>query len=249
LTVPLWVWHRLELDRRYQSEGINLPSRAKPAIDVDHIVSFASWQRRIDAGQGDPAWENDVNQLGNCFLLEKNFNVSKLDRPLGDLLCEIDRFKDDEVLRAWREVMDLPAEMVDSGSQPAEALRQLFADRTQRIKDALAAFVRNEVELEPDADPSSVFGEWATSYTEKGNDVDAPMRLSQDGMVVTGSYGKDGRISGRMTGRRLHGDWSEAGMSGGFAWEFDSAGVTFTGTWGNRGKSHGQGRWRGKRKP
>jgi hypothetical protein len=104
------------------------------------------------------------------------------------------------------------------------------------------------VELEPEADPPSVFGEWATSYTEKGSDVDAPMRLSQDGVIVTGSYGKNGRISGRLTGRRLHGDWSEATMSGGFAWEFDSQGATFTGTWGNRGKSHGQGGWRGKRK-
>jgi hypothetical protein len=137
--------------------------------------------------------------------------------------------------------------MVDSGQQRAERLRELFGLRTELIKASLASFVRNEVGMEPDADPPVVHGEWSTSFVEKDKKSEATLRLSQDGLNVHGEYGENGRVSGRLTGRRLHGEWSEGDYQGGLAWEFDVEASTFTGTWGNGARSHSGGTWNGSR--
>lgn len=247
--VPLWVWHQLTAARRDASKGLNIPkSRAKLQLDVDHIVSFASWERRLAAGEGPEAWANDVNQLGNCFLLEKNFNINKLDKPLGELLDKLSALSVPAARSQWMEGMALGPEMVTPPSVPLEDLRSRILDRTARIKADLVAFVQGEVGFAEEVEVEDVTGAWTTTFEEDGKPKDATVVLRQDDTKVTGTYGEACVIDGTFQGAWLHGTWSEPGYSGRFAWMFTADGRRFDGTWGVNKKPDGAGRWTGQRK-
>ncbi len=75
-----------------------------------------------------------VNELGNCMLLEKNFNISKSDKPLKSFLEEVHEFRKGEMsLTDWSNALDLDLQQVDSGGASANTLRDLFVLRTQKI--------------------------------------------------------------------------------------------------------------------
>lgn len=246
--VPLWVWHRLDVDRQAASEGINLPKlRKRPSTEVDHIVSFENWQTRIAKGEGTEDWENDVNQLGNCFLLQKNFNVTKLNKPLAELLAKIDKLAPEEERRAWTALMDIPGGMVDPAQTTLGELRVLIGARTARIKKDLESFVRDEKRL-ADTNPAiDVSGAWRTAHVFQEVPIDGPMQLQQEGDRVTGTYGELGSITGELEGHRLRGKWKERAEYGWFEWTFDAGGSSFAGTWGAKKSSHDGGAWTGSR--
>lgn len=245
--VPLWVWHRLTPERRRHSRLLNSKRTAKASLDVDHIVSFMSWERRRLAGQvpdgadATAEWEDTVNALGNCFLLEKNFNISKYDKPLGEWLEELDNFPRDE----WSAALDLTPDHVDSGDKSVAQLFTQIAERTRRVKAELVAFVRDDRRL-PSAEPISVEGSWTGGYMDKKARVDAPMTLKQDGRRVTGTYGESGKLEGTLDDFTLTGTWIEPKGAGRFSFQFDAAVATFTGSWG-KGKVTGGGAWSGAR--
>src|SRR5271166_5762437 len=96
--VALWLWHRLD-EARWQDSQIGL--RTKKAkdllVEVDHVFSIKSWddicKRHGLATQIEE--NNPINQLGNCILLEKDFNISKGKKSAREFLSEVHEFKDD----------------------------------------------------------------------------------------------------------------------------------------------------------
>ena len=94
-----------------------------------------------------------VNDLGNCMLLEKNFNISKSNSPLKEFLEGVHEFKNGTfTIEEWSTALDLKMPQVDSANTGIEILRTLFAERTQKICNDLEQFVRGtkgRIDLEP----------------------------------------------------------------------------------------------------
>ena len=84
-----------------------------------------------------------VNELGNCMLLEKNFNISKSNKPLKKFLEQVHEFKDGQTkIEEWATALELTMPQVDSANTAADVLRTLFAERTKKIRGDLEQFVR-----------------------------------------------------------------------------------------------------------
>ncbi len=84
-----------------------------------------------------------VNELGNCMLLEKNFNISKSNKPLKQFLEGVHEFKTGTVtVEEWAAALDLKMPQVDSSNTAIDILRALFAERTQKIRGDLEQFIR-----------------------------------------------------------------------------------------------------------
>jgi hypothetical protein len=128
-------------------------SRRQNHLDVDHIVACDLWQSKLDMLKtkpptGVPVEKIDelvpiVNELGNCMLLEKNFNISKSNKPLKNFLENVHEFKLGELtVNEWATALALSMPQVDSANTPVAELRTLFNDRTQAIRSDLEQFVR-----------------------------------------------------------------------------------------------------------
>jgi hypothetical protein len=86
-----------------------------------------------------------MNDLGNCMLLEKNFNISKSNKPLKEFLEGVHEFKEGEcTIESWATALDLEMPQVDSSDTPIASLLDLFTQRTQKIKRDLEEFVRGK---------------------------------------------------------------------------------------------------------
>jgi hypothetical protein len=84
-----------------------------------------------------------VNELGNCMLLEKNFNISKSNRALKEFLLGVHEFKEGVLtIEEWAAALDLQMPQVDSATTAVDVLGSLFADRTQKIRGDLEQFAR-----------------------------------------------------------------------------------------------------------
>jgi hypothetical protein len=146
--VPLWLWHRLE-GARWEMSKIPLrdSNRRKLSLDVDHLVSCAYWGVTADLGVGDPetlagATGGELNDLGNCSLLESTFNRSKSADTLESLLKQVHEVKAGKVALAdWYAAMGIvPALSNPRAATPAE-IRTAIEERTKEIKDDLKAYV------------------------------------------------------------------------------------------------------------
>jgi hypothetical protein len=163
---PLWLWNRLDRKRWEKAKlALRQDSRRQNRLEVDHIVACKLWESKLDAlkgesGAGDGATENieelapAVNELGNCMLLEKNFNISKSSMPLKEFLEGVHEFRVGEfTVEEWATALDLEMPQVDSANAPVTALRALFTERTQKIRIDLEQFVRGiktRVDIEAD---------------------------------------------------------------------------------------------------
>lgn len=145
--LALWVWHRLDASR-WDSSQVQIPkSKKKPALDVDHIVSCSFWEKHIQPqtaeGQPEDAWGAKLNDLGNCFLLEKNFNISKSDKSLLEFLGEVHEIGSGKLpIAEWQESLLIKAAQLDPANHTADEVRAEIDARTARIKEELRAFVR-----------------------------------------------------------------------------------------------------------
>lgn len=149
----LWVWNRLD-QKRWEKARLALrqEGRRQIRLDVDHIVACNLWASKFTALKsnvgGDAAKNIDellpaVNELGNCMLLEKNFNISKSDMPLKQFLEGVHEIREgDFTIEEWAAALDLNMQQVDSASTPVEPLRALFTERTQTIRGDLEQFIR-----------------------------------------------------------------------------------------------------------
>jgi hypothetical protein len=151
----LWLWNRLEQNRWEKAKlALRQDGRRRNSLEVDHIVAWNLWQSKIDtlkgmSPPGDAVVENIeelapvVNELGNCMLLEKNFNISKSNKPLQQFLENIHEFKVGTItVDEWAAALDMKMPQVDSANSAVEVLRELFAERTQKIRADLEQFIR-----------------------------------------------------------------------------------------------------------
>jgi hypothetical protein len=155
----LWIWNRLEATRWDQAKlALRQSSRRQNALEVDHIVAFDLWKSKLEMlpplqaatdGGGKILTREDaaprINDLGNCMLLEKNFNISKSNKPLKNFLQDVHEFKNGErTIESWAAPLDLEMSQVDPLNISVESLLDIFTKRTQKIKRDLEDFVRGK---------------------------------------------------------------------------------------------------------
>lgn len=147
--LPLWIWHRLD-PKRFTNSSVTLqtPARVKATPDVDHLVSVSVWEKRLQARRGDLAGSDLVdlvNEIGNCWLMEKNFNCSKSDRPLLDLLSQVHEFKSGaRDVTEWSVPLLIPNSLLVVNGQGLDSLAEAIRTRTDRIKQELKDFVAGQ---------------------------------------------------------------------------------------------------------
>jgi hypothetical protein len=144
----LWVWHRLDV-RRWRMSKIPLRygKSKKTALEVDHTVAFALWERILASGL--PAGVTDqeeaqafANLLGNCCLLDKTFNISKSDKSLKSFLEQIHEFKSGQVnLHEWSTTIAIPLPMLEPTGACADNIAKAIQERDKLIRSEVAAFV------------------------------------------------------------------------------------------------------------
>jgi hypothetical protein len=145
----LWLWNRLDKTRWSSAKlALREKSRRKSSIEVDHIVAYDLWSGKLDAlRKSQPElqieeFSSKANELGNCMLLEKNFNILKSNATLKAFLDRVHEFKEGLDMAKWAAALDLDMAQVDSNATTVEALQKLFSDRSQKIRSDLEGFVR-----------------------------------------------------------------------------------------------------------
>ncbi len=160
----LWIWNRLDQARWTSAQlALREKSRRKSTIEVDHIVAYDLWQKKVMSTVDKALTADDttrqellsgVNDLGNCMLLEKNFNISKSNASLKAFLEQVHEFKSKKCsLEEWAKSLELDMQQVDSTTTPIDLLRQLFTSRAQKIRADLEQFVRG-TKMRVDIDPT-----------------------------------------------------------------------------------------------
>ena len=153
----LWIWNRLEQKRWEKAKlALRQESRRRNFLEVDHIVAWDLWRSKLDAvrvqlqsGGVNPD-QPDIdelapkcNELGNCMLLEKNFNISKSNKPLAEFLEDAPEFKESELtIDEWASALDLEMAQVDCADTAVDALGDFFTTRSQKIRGDLEQFIR-----------------------------------------------------------------------------------------------------------
>lgn len=257
----LWAWHMLDARRNRMAKlNLEVKSRKAAAIEVDHIVGYAYWQKELleDLGPNASldALEDGPNALGNCILLHKNFNVSKQEYPIADLLAGVFEFSNNPVLlQQWRESLAVSDALYNPSDSDVSAIRAAIAERTKLIRTDLAKFIRQEadiVEAEVVVQKTSlpIEGEWEVVSNDKrlGESWTEKMRLKQgaDGTLI-GEYGDNGKLTAKIYHDRCEGRWEEGESKGGFRWFFSGSQSEFSGEWGNGRNRRGRGEWNGKK--
>ena len=153
----LWLWNRID-KTRWKSAKLALreTSRRKDTIEVDHIVAWDLWKNKLKALpdkdseiDGEPnetlveELMSKVNELGNCMLLEKNFNISKSNTSLKNFLDRVYEFNSKKLeLADWADALELKMEQVDCSTTPVDRLQELFSERSAKIRSDLEKFIR-----------------------------------------------------------------------------------------------------------
>jgi hypothetical protein len=139
----LWIWHRLD-PKRWEVSKVQLRvtgARKDPDHDVDHVMSHKVWKNLAQAEDDAPI----ANRLGNCALLEKNFNISKSARSARSFLEQIHEFKQGQLtVDDWAVALSVPAALLDPASSSISALRLAVEDRDKTMKEELVSFVRGQ---------------------------------------------------------------------------------------------------------
>jgi Protein of unknown function (DUF1524) len=113
---------------------------------VDHIVAFDLWNNKLAACLGSaPGTDGEqrglqtedlrprVNEIGNCMLLEKNFNLSKSNSSLKEFLEGVHEFKERKLeLADWAAGMDLDMLRQHVCRDVAEAIHRSVAEDSRR---------------------------------------------------------------------------------------------------------------------
>ncbi|HLP78028.1 MAG TPA: DUF262 domain-containing protein [Candidatus Paceibacterota bacterium] len=147
----LWLWHRLE-NTRWAASQIPLRDnkRTKSRLDVDHIAPVKLLEERFKAATpeelqalgGEDALPTLLNSVGNCFVMEKTFNISKGKKPLAEFLAQVHEFctgarQQDE----WGKTLAISeAHRLPDVADLSELATQIKARETV-VKDDLVNFV------------------------------------------------------------------------------------------------------------
>jgi hypothetical protein len=147
----LWVWHRLDTDRWAKSQTQLRVGKSKTAIEVDHTLAFGLW-KGLWKGKSANAEEIDeadalalVNRLGNCALLEKNFNISKSDKGLKEFLAQIHEIKQGKIrIDAWCAALSISQPLLDPAAATVKDVIDAIENRDKEIRAELVEFVRGQ---------------------------------------------------------------------------------------------------------
>jgi len=149
----LWVWHRLDKTRWKMSRiPLRTGRRQKCDLEVDHLVAYALWEKKVKALPPNDADEEHelmqaINALGNCSLLEKTFNISKSDRSLADFISEVHEFKNGSVAADdWRTALTIPPEAFDPAKPTVAEIRDVVDKRDEQMRSELVKFVQGQLE-------------------------------------------------------------------------------------------------------
>jgi hypothetical protein len=177
----LWLWNRLEKERWKAAKiGMRTSQRGNLGLEVDHIVSWHTWSAKYSTEDNGKVHtkeelpsveeehsltaENDLslsdgNVLGNCLLLEKDFNISKSKNSLSDFLGRVHEFSSGKwTVTDWCKAMSIENEMADPKNTDGTELQRLFGMRSAKIKEDLKSFLDRKisrVDLNVDEVPSS----------------------------------------------------------------------------------------------
>jgi hypothetical protein len=165
----LWLWHRLEATRWKMSEVQLRIGKRVSSCDVDHTVAFSLWEDLLSLGLPKEIHTNEdalllVNRLGNCVLLDKNFNISKSKGTTKAFLQKVHEFESRELdLSEWCSALLVPEEMFDPTNKPVDEIKQAIDKRDKTMRDELADFakgkkVRQDIDLPTPARAEKVLG-------------------------------------------------------------------------------------------
>jgi len=146
----LWVWHRLESERwKMSSIQLRAGKSKKTSLDVDHTVAFALWEQIVSHEPmiEDPSQETEalavVNQLGNCSLLEKSFNISKSDKSMESFMEAVHEIKEQKVkLPDWARALEIPDVMLKPEKGTMSTIASAINERDKSIRNELVEFVK-----------------------------------------------------------------------------------------------------------
>ncbi len=147
----LWLWHRLDKERWAKSQVQLRVGRRKVGVEVDHVVSFSLWTKKLPDGLPTGMTDEDevlawANKLGNCALLEKNFNISKSDHTLRYFLSSIHEFIHRKIrIDEWCAALGVSKPLLDPDQAGVDAIRGAIGIRDQEIKEDVAKFIRGQV--------------------------------------------------------------------------------------------------------
>lgn len=138
----LWLWHRLDQTRwDLSSTPLRVKSRCTIKHDVDHIVPVKIWDNKIANGSNFTGSEIAGHALGNCFLLEKNFNISKSAKSITDFISESSELSDNSKKAAFFKALAIDSNLQEPEKITAVDLEKSIAKRTQDIRSDLHDFI------------------------------------------------------------------------------------------------------------
>lgn len=154
----LWVWHRLDSDRWEKSQIQLRVGKKRATTEVDHIVSSALWDNKLQSAPLKEVADADealavANKLGNCSLLEKNFNISKSDKTLKAFLGQIHEVRENEIrIDDWCAALAISQPLLDPAVGNVEQIAEAIENRDKEIRNDLTEFIRGQ-KVRVDADP------------------------------------------------------------------------------------------------
>ena len=253
--LPLWIWHRLD-ESRWGFSSLHMDAaKARQSLEVDHIVAVALWNALPQDAQDDTRENGDatiVNDLGNMFLLEKNFNIGKSDKPLASLLARVGELADGATRETFLRALGIDEPLFDPTRGGRLEIGEAIERRGAQIRQDLVDYIRG-ARTPPSGIGPAVEGTWDCLISESGSDAPerAVMKLRRVGTAVDGSYAYDGgvvgKIAGRVHGSELLGTWREKrGNKGTVRLTFGPDATAFEGRWDWEDPADGGGQWTGR---
>jgi hypothetical protein len=147
--IALWLWHRLKQERWKDSQiGLRTKRTKDLSIDVDHVLSIKSWEeiygkedKQLQA-QSERFTSDSINMLGNCILLEKDFNISKGKKSMRGFLSDVHEFKGNEArIYEWAQNMDLDETLMDASEHSCDKIVKAIQGRTRDLKEEIREWI------------------------------------------------------------------------------------------------------------
>jgi len=156
----LWIWNQLSKERWGHVQKPLRFSTKKPKVEVDHIFSSKIWEKcntKLRKGShsqmkhSDEELQSVINELGNCMLLEKNFNISKSDESLDNFLDRLDPYDKCDMRRKFYDAMDITPNL-HSYKEPfsPDIVFDEINARTKKIKGDIIEFIKGNAVIEID---------------------------------------------------------------------------------------------------
>jgi hypothetical protein len=149
--LPLWVWQRLDIPRHKTSEWAVKFGKKREKLEVDHLVAVKLWQKiDIDSSIPIESLEHWINQIGNCTLLKKSFNVSKSEKEIAEFLEDVIDFSEngrqgDARFDEWANALEIqPALLRPKGN--SESVQRSIEQRTMKIKGDLIQYIDGHIQ-------------------------------------------------------------------------------------------------------